>query len=233
MIALQCPARYNEIKGKGGFLLKIALIHATTTALNPIEKAFQTVEPDLELLHFMDTNLLALMEKSGTLTPEIIRRFSLLVNLAYDAGVSCIQLTCSAFNDITSILQPLYPVKLFRSDEAMLDEALQYNSIGLISTVKETPIALQNYLRDKNPDCIVESIVDPGIIHLLSQGKRTEHDERVKMMVEQIDGRTEVIVLSQYSMEHVAKLVNPSVPILTAPLSAAKRCLAYLNGQIV
>lgn len=218
------------MKNKGGFLLKIALIHATTTALKPIERAFQTVAPNIELLHFMDTGLLALMEKSGKLTPEIIRRFSALVNLAYDSRVSCIQLTCSAFNGITSILQPLYPVKLFRSDEAMLDEALRYTTIGLISTVKETPIALQNYLLDKNPDCKIVSLVDPGIIHLLSQGRRKEHDDRVKKLVKQLDGKTEVILLSQYSMEHVAKQINPSVPILTAPLLSAKRCLDHLNG---
>ena len=217
-------------KGKGGFFLKIALIHATTTALKPIEMAFQTVAPNIELLHFMDTGLLALMEKSGKLTPEIIRRFSALVNIAYDSDVSCIQLTCSAFNGITAILQPLYPVKLFRSDEAMLDEALRYTSIGLVSTVKETPIALQDYLLNKNPDCMIESLVDPGIIHLLSQGKRKEHDDRVKKMVEQLDGKTEVILLSQYSMEHIAKQVNPSVPVLTAPLLAAKRCLDHMNG---
>jgi hypothetical protein len=210
--------------------LKIALIHATTTALKPIEIAFQTVAPNIELLHFMDTSLLSLMEKSGKLTPEIIRRFSALVNLACDSDVSCIQLTCSAFNDITAILQPLYSVKLFRSDEAMLDEALRYTRIGLVSTVKETPIALQNYLLNKNPDCMIESLVDPGIIHLLSQGKRKEHDDRVKKMVEQLDGKTEVILLSQYSMEHIAKQVNPSVPVLTAPLLAAKRCFDHLNG---
>ncbi|MGE7760261.1 hypothetical protein [Peribacillus sp. NPDC097895] len=211
--------------------MKIALIHATTTALKPIERAFQEVAPTIELLHFMDTSLLALMEKSGKLTPDIIHRFSALVNLAYDSGVSCIQLTCSAFNDVTTILQPLYTVKLFRSDEAMLDEALRYTKIGLVSTVKETPIALQNYLLNKNPDCMIQSLVDPGIIHLLSHGKKKEHDARVIKMVEQLDGKTEVIVLSQYSMEHIAKQVNPSVPILTAPLLAAKRCLDHLNEE--
>ncbi len=58
---------------------------------------FRLVAPNIELLHFMDTSLLSLMEKSGKLTPEIIRRFSALVNLAYDSDVSCIQLTYSAF----------------------------------------------------------------------------------------------------------------------------------------
>jgi glutamate racemase len=210
--------------------MKIALIHATTTALEPIERAFREEAPDVELFHFMDTGLLSMMEESGSLTPEIVRRFSLLVNLAAQSEVDCIQLTCSAFNNVTRILQPLYPVKLFRSDEAMLDEALAYERIGLISTVRETPIALLSYLREKKPNVWVESLVDPGIIHLLFQGKKEEHDKRVREMVYQMDGKVDVIVLSQYSMEHIANQVTPSVPILTAPRMTAKRCLAYLQS---
>lgn len=225
--------RYNETNDyEGGIqILKVALIHATTTALKPIEKAFQKAAPEIELLHFMDTNLLSMMEASGSLTPEIIRRFATLVNLAADSGADCIQLTCSAFNNITSILQPLYSVKLFRSDEGMLDEALAYERIGLISTVKETPAALVSYLREKKPNCIIDSLVDPGIIHLLFQGKIDEHDKRVRNMIQQMDGQVDVIVLSQYSMEHVAHQIQPSVPILTAPQATVKRCVAYLKDH--
>lgn len=218
-------------KSREEIQMKVALIHATTTAIEPIKRAFREEAADVELLHFMDTGLLSMMEESGTLTPEIIRRFSLLVNLSIQSGVDCIQLTCSAFNNITAILQPLYPVKLFRSDEAMLDEALAYGRIGLISTVKETPIALINYLQAKNPDVQVESFVDPGIIHLLFEGKKEEHDERVQSMVDQMDGKVDVIVLSQYSMEHIADQVSPSVPVLTAPRATAKRCLTYLRSK--
>lgn len=211
--------------------MKVALIHATTTALKPIERAFQKDAPEIELLHFMDTNLLSMIEARGTLTPEIIRRFALLVNLAADSNVDCIQLTCSAFNNITSILQPLYPMKLFRSDEAMLDEALTYKRIGLISTVKETPAALMSYLRQKKQDCIIESLVDPGIIHLLFQGKKDEHDLRVRNMIQKMDGKVDIIVLSQYSMEHVAGQIQTSVPILTAPQATVKRCISYLKSK--
>ncbi|WP_026573853.1 hypothetical protein [Bacillus sp. UNC438CL73TsuS30] len=209
--------------------MKVALIHATTTALTPIEKAFQKAAPEIELLHFMDTHLLSMMEKSGGLAPEIIRRFSALVNLAAESEANCIQLTCSAFNNITSILQPMHAVKLFRSDEAMLDEALAYERIGLISTVKETPIALMSYLREKRPDCIIESLVDPGLIHLLFQGRIDEHDEKVRNMIRQMDGTVDVMVLSQYSMEHVAHQVQTSVPLLTAPQATVNRCLDYLK----
>jgi hypothetical protein len=210
--------------------MNIGVIHATTTALEPIVSAFQQESNQIELFHFMDTGLLSMMEKSGSLTPEIIRRFSLLVNLAAQSDVDCIQLTCSAFNNATHILQPLYPVKLFRSDEAMLDEALLFDRIGLISTLRETPLALMSYLREKNPNVQVESLVEPGLIHSLFQGKKEQHDEQVRNMIHQLDGRVDVIVLSQYSMEHIADQVHCSVPILTAPRASAKRCLSYLKA---
>ncbi|MEH6940951.1 aspartate/glutamate racemase family protein [Bacillus sp. JJ722] len=214
----------------GGIIMKVACIHATTTALNPIEQAFHKEAPDVELLHFMDTGLLELLEQSGSLTADITRRFSLLINLAIQSNVDAIQLTCSAFNTLTYVIQPLYDVKLFRSDEAMLDTALAYKRVGLISTVRETPVALSRYLKEKNPEIIIESQVDPGIIHFLSQGRQEDHDERVRNMILAMDGKVDVIVLSQYSMEHVADQVQTTVPILTAPLASAKRCVAYLRS---
>ena len=110
--------------------MKIALISATIASLQPIEKAFNEEAPNVKLVHLVDTELLSMIEEQGTLTPDIISRFSQLLNLAVSSKIDAIQLTCSAFNNVTSILQPQYPVKLFRSDEAMLDEALSYEQIG-------------------------------------------------------------------------------------------------------
>lgn len=43
-----------------------------------------------------------------------------------------------------------------------------------------------------------------------------------------MDGKVDVIVLSQYSMAHVANQVTPSTPILVAPEATAKRCFQYI-----
>jgi hypothetical protein len=211
--------------------MKIGLIHATTTALRPIEEAFWEIAPEAELLHFMDTGLLSLMQADGTLTPRIMRRFARLVDLAAASEVDCIQLTCSAFNNITDILQPMHIAKLFRSDEAMLDEALKYERIGLIATVNETPPALIDYLRRKKPEVQVQSRANPEAIELLFRGKEEEHDLRIHQMVKELQAEVDVVVLSQYSMAHVAKQLKLSIPVLTAPHMTAARCLDYLCHQ--
>lgn len=209
--------------------MKIALISATKASLNPIEKAFQPYMNEVEIFHLLDSSLLPLLKKEQEITPKIIQRFAKLIELAIHADVDIVQLTCSAFNDVTSILQPLYDVKLFRSDEAMLDQALQYEKVGLVSTVYETPIVLGNYLRNKNPNIEIESVVDDGVIHLINEGKIEEHDQRVRKMIDELDGKVDVIVLSQYSIAHVKDQVSTSVPILNAPDATVQRCLSYLK----
>jgi len=209
--------------------MRVALIHATTTAVQPIARAFNEIAPEVELLHFMDTGLLSMIQSNGGLSSTIINRFSRLLNIAGESNVKCIQLTCSAFNEVTTILQPLYDVKLFRSDEAMLDEALKYNKIGLVSTVKETPIALTSYLKRKKPNIEVEFLANPEAIQLLFKGEVEKHDQLVKEMIERLENRVETIILSQYSMAHLQNTAC-KVPILSGPKASAQRCWEYLQN---
>lgn len=206
--------------------MKVALISATKNSIKPIEKAFEKYAPDIEYFHLLDSDLLNMMEKAGFLTNEMVDRFIDLCRLAVKSKADVIQLTCSAFNDVVDVLKPIFHIPILRSDQAMLDKALNYNKVGLVSTVKETPIALTNYLKRRNPDIEIFSEVDDGAIHLLSYGKRNEHDSRVLSMINELQDKVDVIVLSQYSMEHVAKQIDTKLPVLTA----AKETVMHLKA---
>lgn len=195
--------------------MKVALISATKNSIDPIEKAFNKYAPEIEYVHLLDSDLLNMMEEAGCLTQEMMDRFIDLCRLAVKSRADVIQLTCSAFNDVVDVLRPIFQIPILRSDQAMLDKALQYKKIGLVSTVKETPIALSNYIKKKNPEAEIISEVNDGIIHLLSHGKR-EHDTKVLAMVDNIHTKVDVLVLSQYSMEHIAEQIVYDMPILTA-----------------
>lgn len=209
--------------------MQAAVIHATTMAIKPIEKAFQDTFSGIKLLHLVDTGLVPMIKEQGKLTPAIIRRFARLLESAEESGVDCIQLTCSAFNNVTAILQPLCTAKLFRSDEGMLDQALEYERIGLISTMKETPPALISYLEEKRPGIQVKSLVNDQAFQLMLRGETAEHDRLVIDMISSMVD-VDVIVLAQYSLAHLEKAVAVQVPVLTGPKAAADRCVAYLKG---
>ncbi|RST73140.1 hypothetical protein D4T97_014280 [Siminovitchia acidinfaciens] len=207
--------------------MKVALVSATKNSIQPIESAFDQYAQDIDYIHLLDSELLNLMERDGYLTNEMVDRFIDLCRLALKSNADVIQLTCSAFNDVVDLLRPIFQVPILRSDQAMLDKALHFYRIGLVSTVKETPIALTNYLKRKNPRVKIFSEVDDGAIHLLSKGKREEHDSRVLTMIEDIHDKVDVIVLSQYSMEHVARQIDIEIPILTAAKETVLHLRAY------
>ncbi len=211
--------------------MKIALISATKASLDPIENAMRNVSKEIEIVHLVDTELLTMISKEGELTAPIIRRFSLLLNLAIDAKVDVIQLTCSAFNDLADTLKPLYEVKIFRSDEAVLNKALTYEKISIISTVQETPNVLIKYLKNRKATISIDSHIIPGLIHLLYQGRKEEHDKKIRELIYQVESQADAIVLAQFSLEHIAKQVNCSIPILTAPKLAAEQCYEYIKNK--
>ena len=209
--------------------MKLAILSATKVSIEPIEYAFLQIDPNIEFFHLLDTSLLPMLKSEKGITPKIIQRFTKLIDLAVSADAKAVLFTCSAFNDITMILQPLYEIKLFRSDEAMLTQATKYQKIGLVSTVAETSLVLEAYLKKLKPEIKIESAADDGIIHLLERGKKEEHDERVRKMINQLKGKVEVIILSQYSIAHVKEQVSLDIPILTAPAASAKQCVEYLR----
>jgi len=209
--------------------MKIALLSATKVSLEPIEQAFREVTTEVELFHLLDSSLLPMLKVEKKITPKIIQRFVKLIDLAVSADARAVLFTCSAFNNLADMLQPLYNIRLFRSDEAMLNQAIDYEKVGLVSTVAETPVALKSYMRKKTPSIQIESVVDDGVLDLLNTGLKEEHDERVRKMIDQLKGKVDVIILSQYSIAHVKEQTSLDVPILTAPDASAKQCAEYLQ----
>lgn len=201
--------------------MKVAFISATPNSLKPIELAFAIHAPEIRYFHLLDSDLLNQLENAGEITYEIINRFVDLIRLAEKSNADLIQFTCSAFNDITKIIAPLSSIPILRSDEAVLNKALAFKKVGLISTVKETPVALKNYLYANNPDIEVLSEVEDGAIHLLSVNKKEEHDQKVIQLIKKIENEVDVLILSQYSLEHIKDLYISKTPILSAATETA------------
>lgn len=212
--------------------MKVALISATPNSLKPIELALATHAPEIRYFHLLDSDLLNQLKKTGEITYEIINRFVDLIRLAEKSNADLIQFTCSAFNDITKILAPLSSVPIFRSDEAVLTKAMTYKKIGLISTVKETPIALKNFIYANNPEIEVISEVEDGAIHLLSANKREEHDQKVIRLIKKIENEVDVLILSQYSLEHIKNLYVSKTPILSAAAETAIHLKSYNDKNV-
>lgn len=212
----------------------VALIHATIQSTQPISNAFAKIDSSISLLHFLDEGLLYMLKKEGELSYQNTRRLFHLIEKAEECNVDCIQLTCSAFNHLVETFQPQFKTKIFRSDEAMLDEALQFSRVGIVSTVAQTPPVLSSYLKKRKPDLQIKSLVDEEAFLELGRGNTREHDERIFDLAFRLESEVDCLILSQYSMSHVKELMDGKIriPVLSASLASATRCKTFLESDV-
>ena len=205
--------------------MRISLISATKLSLRPIENAIQRKLGNIDYFHLLDSSLISMLKEDGYLSERILKRFQNLCDISLENGADCIQLTCSAFNDLTEHLNQLYPVPIYRSDEGMVQKAVQYKNIGIVSTFAETPEVLSNYILKLAPSAKIKVKVNTALMEAFERGDQETHDEGVIEMIESLQSDVDVIVLAQYSITHVAELKSFVVPIITAPDSSIELCM--------
>jgi len=89
-------------------------------------------------------------------------------------------------------------------------------------------ISLHNY--HKQVDVHVE--LDSGAFEAIMAGDRVEHDKRVKAVAERLSKKSDVVVLAQASMAHLAPELNKTlpVPVLASPELCLNALAKLLKG---
>ena len=78
---------------------RIALIHATPVAIQPIMQAFEAGWPEAEVYNLLEDSLAPDLERAGGLGEAMVTRFRTLARYATDCGADGILFTCSAFGE--------------------------------------------------------------------------------------------------------------------------------------
>lgn len=209
--------------------MRICLISATTASVAPIEKAFKEVSPEVEYVHLLDSSLLKQLKEKGKIDEQIKSRFNILIKLAIDAQCDGVLFTCSAFNDLADFFDEKYTIPIVRSDQGLINELLQYDNVGIISTVKETPPVLISSLKKVRSNQVIKTVVEDGLIHLAEKGDFKQHDEILKSHIHSLAGKVEVVGLSQFSIAHLKKQVQINKPIIDPTQTAVKEIMRRIN----
>ena len=116
---------------------RIALVHATELAVEPINQAFAELYPEAQLSNILDDSLLSdLGANGGEVAPELLDRLASLVRYGETAGADAVLLTCSSFGPAAAGFGELVDVPFFRADDALIDAALQRGDrVGVVATV--------------------------------------------------------------------------------------------------
>ncbi len=216
---------------------RIALIHATPVAIDPIVDAFRRLWPEARTASLLEDSLAPDLAAAGRLTDAMIDRFVTLARYVHGCGADGILFTCSAFGPAIEAARGAVPVPVLKPNEAMLDEALAAGTrVGLIATFEPSIPALRQELenlalRERATLEIVTRAV-PAALTALHAGRAQEHDRLIADAAEALTD-CDAIVLGQFSMASAAQVIpeRPGRKVLTSPASAVTRLRAALTGS--
>lgn len=220
---------------------RIALIHATPVAIQPIVTTFKRLWPAARVTNVLEDSLAVDLAAEGKLTKKMIGRFVALAHYVRDCGADAILFTCSAFGPAIEAAQRAVAIPVLKPNETMLEEALDAGPrIALIATFEPSIPALEAELgqmaaaRGIRIEVTTRSV--PHALLALHDGRTDEHDRLIAAAAAELNV-CDALILGQFSMATAAEVIAP-LPgrrVLTSPVSAVihlQRMLrAGTNGE--
>jgi len=208
---------------------RIALIHATPVAIEPIRDAFAAGWPEAELLNILDESLTNDRAKLDTLDHEMYVRFQRLAEYARHIRARGVLFTCSAFGEAIGRAASLVDIPVLRPNEAMFDAALAAgNRIGMVATFAPAVASMEEEFREAaqaaGSGAELRATVAAGAMDALRAGDEATHNRLVAESARGLAG-CDAIMLAHFSTARALEAVRKSVrqPVLTAPHAAMER----------
>src|SRR5712692_4681405 len=174
------PARLKET----GMSKRIALIHATPVAMQPVMEAFRHGWTDVDTFNVLDDALSTDLARAGTLNEALQQRIVALAAYAAGMGVDGILYTCSAFGEAIEAVARTARMPVLKPNEAMFEAALQRGTrIGLLATFQPSiPSLEQEFVamaRAQAKAVTLESVCVPEAMTALTTGDTGQHDRLI------------------------------------------------------
>jgi len=205
---------------------RIALIHATPVAIEPICAAFATGWPQADLASILDESLSPDRAKMDVLTPAMHERFGMLIRYACHIGSAGILFTCSAFGEAIERAAQQTDVPVLKPNEAMFEAALACGErIGMVATFGPAVAGMEDEFRiaagEARRSATLHAVVAEGAMDALRAGDVAGHNELVAQAATRL-ADCDAIMLAHFSTSRALAATAARVrqPVLAAPEAA-------------
>jgi hypothetical protein len=207
---------------------RIALIHATALAMQPVNDAFARHWPQARRMHLLDDSLsVDHAAAGGQLNTAMLRRFDDLAQYAKRAGCDGILFTCSAFGAAIEAAGASVGLPTLKPNEAMLEDALALctgtgDKIGLLATFEASipSMAAELYAlaNARGLEIELQSVFVPEAMQDLAEGRADAHHHKIALAAQTLKG-CQVVMLAQFSMAAALPVVQPQLVcrVLSSP----------------
>jgi aspartate/glutamate racemase len=180
---------------------RIALIHALSHSVDPINAALASEWPEATIMNLLDDSLSADLASAGRgLDAAMHQRFLDLAAYAVGTGAQGILFTCSAFGACIDAVAQRYPqIPVLKPNEAMIADAAQAaGPVGLVATFGPT---LESMPAEFPAGVEVRYALAAGALDALNRGDVAQHDALIAAQARQLAaGGCGTIALAQFSM---------------------------------
>ena len=218
---------------------RIALIHATALAVEPVRAAFERHWPEARRMNLLDDSLSVDRARAGKLTDAMVQRFTDLASYAQRAGCGGILFTCSAFGPAIEAAGAATGLPTLKPNEAMFEQALAMRprgatlKLGLLATFQASLGSMAHELEAMARACgtaiELRTVFVPEAMDDLAAGRAVDHDRKIATAARELPD-CDAVMLAQFSMAAAAREAQAQVacPVLSSPDCAV---LALMQGM--
>ena len=218
---------------------RMAVLHTSFVFINvePVFKnLFNELLPDVEIIDFVDSDVLAAVNRDGGIKQSHIRRMVHLAQAAEDAGVDLIFSACSSLGPSMDVARKMVDTPIIKIDDAMTQKAVTLAStIGVMATVPTTlppTIGLlneQSVIQGKKIE--TRQYLVEGAWSVLMSGDRPRYEKMVADGAKVLAPQVDLIVLAQASMSRLAPMLATEVEkeVLSSPRLAVEYVKSLLE----
>ena len=208
-------------------MVKVAVLHTSFVFVNvemSVQNLLDELLPDAELIHLVDSDVLATVMREGSISPSSEARMVLMAEAAEKAGADVIFSACSSLGPTLDAARLAVGVPIVKIDDAMAAHAAATaSSIGVLATVATTlgPTAdlIEQAAVEQGRDVRVVRHLCEGAFQVLMGGDRAAHDAMVVEGARQLAEQVDLVVLAQASMSRLRDQLEQTVgkPVLSSP----------------